>query len=400
MAEEAVRDAQFKLLNGDVVCNSISVKKWFLKIGRWVPMMLKGSSFSRMLLIVLWSIEVCLATSRRGRGCASASTENYDEEAVQKLALSILEECEDGFSGIYKCMLDFVRSHSLKIWFEKLVERFEEWKNELEKSAETRKNWKHGYNPFGHVPTIAELNNYFKGAYDPCIDNFKEILRMLHGSMKSEDFFPDPEDSEEKMAERLTDLDGLRDVIKWRYKDNIEIYYNYASEALKVCSLAQEMRKDLLRCMKEDSRWESFVRLKKELHDSQDRFSREGFIRLVFHTKQEINALMLNYFAESDKERWQILIKSVRPVLKYKPLTSSGYTASFDGFDDLVLYFMEYVKERHAIDFRKGHEMLFERDLDFSRSLNRKMDLILLENVLNREGIRIAKVGKDDKPYN
>lgn len=123
-------------------------------------------------------------------------------------------------------------------------------------------------------------------------------------------------------------------------------------------------------------------------------------MKLILENRQEINTLILNDLAENDEERWEALVKSVRPVLKYEPLTTSGSVDSFDGFDDLVVYVAGYAKERHAADFWKSAEVLFERDLDFSRALNRKMDLMLLENALNREGIRIAKADDDAGFYN
>lgn len=354
-----------------------------LKIRRRVPMMLKGLSFRRVLLIVLWGAEVCLGANREGRGDASLAAKKYDGKAAQTLAFSVLEECENGFCGIHKCLLDFVRSRSLKMWLGEAAKGFKEWKDVLEKFAGIKKNRRYGSNPSERFPTLLELNSYFERAYDLCIGSFRGALSELRCYVKSEDFF--------------SDLKSLRKSIEWDQNGIAEHYHGYIDRALEVSILAQAMKKDFLKRRGESPRWRSLVDRREEILAKS---SGRRFMKLILENRQEINTLILNDLAENDEERWEALVKSVRPVLKYEPLTTSGSVDSFDGFDDLVVYVAGYAKERHAADFWKSAEVLFERDLDFSRALNRKMDLMLLENALNREGIRIAKADDDAGFYN
>lgn len=380
-------------------------------------MMLKGRSLSRMLLLVLWSTKVCLATDRRegggyqyvfsGEGRVSLGMEQYGEEAAQTLALFVIEECENGLKGVCDCLLDFVRSRSLEPWFAKVAEGFKEWEGELEKFVEVPRIRAYGYNLSGcprktpgrpkYIPTFPELDNYCKRAYNSCISSFKEALAQFHCCMEPEDFFPDLGDTKEKIAERSLDLDSLRESIEWNHNDTVELHCEYVSKSLEVSAQALKIRKDLLEHMEEDPGWKFLMDQKKEiLANSPD----QGFIRLISENRREINALMLTHLTECDKERWKILIESVGPVLKYGPLTNDRDGNYFDGFDDLVIYIVKYVKERRIADFWKNRGVLFEKDLDFSRSLNEKMESVLSKNVLTRKGIRIPEAGDDGRFYN
>lgn len=339
--------------------------------------MLKGLLLSRA---ALWGAKVCLATDIQEGGdsprVSSAEdgvwlgVEERNGEAAKMLGLSVLHECKNGAKGIRKCLLGFVRGRSLELRFAEVAKKSKAWEYELERLAETS-----SYNQSRktsslpkYVPTFSELNNYFKHAYDSYISNFKKALGELHGCMKSEDFFPDPEDSREKMAKHSADLRSLRKSIRWSRNDIAEHRLKYVYKASEVLVQAQKIMDDFMECMKDSPAWKCLTDQRKE--GSADR--------------QDINDFMLDYLTENDSERWEALIKSVEPVLGYWPLRNNGNTDSFDGFDDLVACIMEYAKERRIEGFWGSSMILFEMDLDFSRSLSRKMDLLLSRNRLSR----------------
>lgn len=285
-------------------------------------------------------------------------------------------------------------------WFVKVAKGVKEWKNELEKSANIPRHQERdlfsAFDEFyiDEVPNIPNLNIYCKHAYNPCISSFKGALSQLYCRMKSEDFFPDIIDKKEKMMEHSTDLDSLRKSITWDHSASTKHYRKYVDKASELHVLAQEIRKGLLEHMEGNPAWESLVDQKEKI--LANRSDDERFMELISKNRREINALMLDHFTKNDKERWEALIRAVGPVLKYEPLTNNGDIYSFDGFDDLVAYFTEYVKERCITNFWGNFEILFEKDLAFSRSLNKKMDLMLSKNALNREGIRIPEAGEND----
>lgn len=402
-------------------------------------MVLKRWSFNRILLLVMWGVKVCLATNggrgedpphvSSGKGGVSPNTVQYDRKTVETAALSVLEECNNGPRRVCHYLLNFVRSRSLKPRLVRAAKEFREWGDKLEKSARIKKKsvnsecdsdeppsddeFSDGESsddevsdsePSGgeysdeesrHALTIPELNDCFKHVYNTCVGSFKDVLGELRGRMKSKDFFTGFENGKEKMAERSTGFKSLRDAMEWSH-DAVELYSRYVGEALKVRALAREIRKDLLRYMKTNSRWRRLMDLKKNHLDNQSRFSREQFIGIASYNRQKINVLMLNYLTEYDKERWESLVRNVGPILKYEPslLERPGLICSLDGLDCLLSHVMAYFKKRYAAEFQGDREVLFKEDLNFSRSLNKRMDLMLLENASNSGEIRISNAGK------
>lgn len=313
------------------------------------------------------------------------STEGYDEEAAEMLALSVLEECEDGMDGVRRCLVGFVRSDRLRPMLGRAVGKAVEWRDELEKWVDApdivyMNPVPRRYGGFDYeecrcrdVPSLPALNGYCKRAYDSCISGFREALSGLCGRVESEDFFPDLGDSEEKMAGRLTDLGSLKSSIAWREGEIAELYGRYDDGASKVWAQAREIR--------EVPEWKSLVAQKERLIGSRDRLSGELFIELISKSRREINAFVLNHVGEDGK--WKELVKSVGRILECGALANGGDGDYFDGFDDLVVYFMSY---GHGRESQWSCETLFEKDLEFSRGLAKRMKLMLLENGLNRVG--------------
>lgn len=198
------------------------------------------------------------------------------------------------------------------------------------------------------------------------------------------------------MAERPTDLDSLTKSILWKRKDVAEIYRKYAHEASRMTFLAQGIRNNFLEYVERDYEWKDLVDQKKKLLDAWDKPHSEKLGELILENRQEINDFMLDYFTKNDKRRWTALVGIVKPMLGYRPLTNSGYIHSFDGFDDLAIRFSGYLKKWHTAESQGDSKTLFEKDLDFSRSLSKKMESILLENTLNCKGIRAPETDEDD----
>lgn len=86
-------------------------------------------------------------------------------------------------------------------------------------------------------------------------------------------------------------------------------------------------------------------------------------------------------------------MKSVAPVLNFKPLADVDETHFFGGFERFVSYFMTHVKERYGT----SSEVMLGMDRCSSGLLSNKMCLISLENGLGRGGISISDSSEADK---
>lgn len=195
-----------------------------------------------------------------------------------------------------------------------------------------------------------------------------------------------------------TDIERLKKSIVWRRNGIVKLHSEYNSKASRTSVMALEMRKDFLKHVKEDLVWKllsdqknKFLGMERTVLRDQVEFCSDEFVELKLRNELRINNFMLGYFIKHDKERWEALLKSVKPVLKYEPLPSDEHMDSFAGLGDLIVWVMDYVRKQHTKKFQGDREMLFKEDLDFLVSLNAEIKLMRSKNALNRSGIKTSK---------
>lgn len=225
--------------------------------------MLKGLLLSnRVLLLALWSVDVCLAAAGRKSGevtpNVSSDEDNrgslslmslsapvkYDEENARRLALSVLERCERGKRAVSECLRLSVRSSGLEPRLDEIARLLTEWRAKLE----------------GPDFSVEDLNSHCKAAYDASISNFENALvGQFGGRMKIVDFFPSLSDSEKRMQRRSTSLSSLEKAIMWDH-DKIATRRNkYDALASKILKSALPIKELLLENMEKDSEWKHLV---------------------------------------------------------------------------------------------------------------------------------------------
>lgn len=394
------------------------------------------------LLLALWGVDICLAAAGKESRettpnvpseednwaslsqMSLAAPEKYDD--AHRLAWYAIHWAKCGESCISECMMDFASSDALKPRLDEIMGQLVEWKTKLDEKPDI---------------CISELNSLCKTSYDVSVKNFKDALDQLNGFMKSADFFSNFDDSKGRVVGRSTSLPDLREAVAWNNDEDGSLKGKYVTLASEVRDSALSMLISFLEKMGDDSElkrqedrsrkllwdaahsrtalcesivdWEALVKEKdgilksdrKALESVAERLSVHGektlllmedyekVLKSLIEDRQETGRSMMLYFIKNDSERWESLVKAVRPALLLKPLANAGYIDfRFLGtFEHFIAYFMVHMKERCAEELRDDYSMLFNKDVLCSKFLGSGMRLLLLENTLRRGGLNIYK---------